>query len=133
MQTVNGGHHAALTLNAEELNILVARDPQYSSLRGKAYFAIAHSEIAAETNTLLNEHAPESQRMYFHGRVVFDASFSAAIYGRVAPPRTARRRTDAPDGRLGAQPAELFEQFQRRFQRKFPRQQPKEPRCRRFF
>ena len=80
VQTVNEGHHATLALTADELNILVARDPQYSSLRGKAYLAIANDQISAETNTLLNEHAPESQRVYFHGRVVFDASFASGDF-----------------------------------------------------
>ena len=80
VQTVKGGHHATLTLTADELNILVARDPQYALLRGKAYLAIAHDQICAETSTLLNEHAPEPQRFYFHGRVVFDASFSSGDF-----------------------------------------------------
>ncbi len=80
VQTVNGGHGATLTLTADELNILVARDPQYSSLRGKAYLAVANNQISAETNTLLNESAPESQRIYFHGRVVFDASFASGDF-----------------------------------------------------
>ena len=75
VQTVNDGRQATLTLTADELNTLVARDPQYSSLRGKDFFAIAKDQISAETNTLLNDNAPESQRLYFHGRVVFDASF----------------------------------------------------------
>ncbi len=79
-QDANGGTHAPLTLTSDELNCLVARDPQYSSLRGKAYFTIAQNQISAETNTLLNEHALASQRMYFHGRVVFDASFSGGDF-----------------------------------------------------
>ena len=80
MQTVSGGHHANLTLSADELNILVARDPQFSSWRGKAYLVVAKDQIAAETNTLLNEQAPEFQRVYFHGRVVFEASFSSGDF-----------------------------------------------------
>lgn len=75
VQAVNGGRAALLALTADDLNILISRDPLYATMRGKIYFTIINNSLCAETTVLANEDTPESQKLYFHGRVVFDASF----------------------------------------------------------
>ena len=78
-QAVNAGQTADLSLSADDLNILVARDPQYADVRGRVYLTIAHDELSAEMSCPVND-ASGRQRIYFNGRVGFDASYAGGDF-----------------------------------------------------
>ena len=79
-QMVSQGHAATLVLTADDLNILVARDPSYAMLRGKTYLSIVHNILGSETALPVSDDGPDSQKFYFRGRAFFDASFTSGDF-----------------------------------------------------
>lgn len=78
IQSANAGHAATLSLSTDEVDTLIARDPQLADLRGKLFLARNGSgKITADASfPVNNELADSRQRLYFNGRAVFDASFA---------------------------------------------------------
>lgn len=82
IQALNAGKASTLTLSADDLNTLIARDPEFKDIRGKVYMSIEKDEIVAETSFLIPEDSKRpgsggTSRGYFNGRARFAASFSA--------------------------------------------------------
>ena len=72
IEALNAGRAATLSLSADDLNTLIARDPGFKDVRGKLYFDIKDGNLVAETSFPIpdNDNAFRSrrQRGYFNGR-----------------------------------------------------------------
>ena len=65
-----------LELTGQELNILVARDPNFAHLKGKTSFAIANDEIVADVSTPLDDTTGRPAKYYFNGKIGLGLSVS---------------------------------------------------------
>ena len=81
IQSLNEGKAATFALSTDDLNTLIALDPEFKDVRGKVYMTIEGDEIVAETSFLIPEDrrrfgSGSGNRAYFNGRVRFAASYS---------------------------------------------------------
>ncbi len=81
IKALNKGEAATFTLSENDLNTLIARDPEFKDVRGKVYLTIDKDEIIAETSFPIPEDrrrfgSGSRDRGYFNGRVRFAVSFS---------------------------------------------------------
>jgi hypothetical protein len=75
-QALETGTAATLELTAEDLDILIARDPAWAELRGKLYLAIANNNLVADVSTPANEDANTDMQLYFNARLILGASIA---------------------------------------------------------
>ena len=81
IKALNAGQAATLTLSADDLNTLIARDPEFKDVRGKMFMSIEKDELIAETSFPIPEDKRRfgsggRSRGYFNGRARFAASYS---------------------------------------------------------
>ncbi len=77
VQALNAGQAATFSLSGDDLNTLIARDPEFKNVRGKMYFDVKDGEIVAETSFPIDDkNRPGQTQGYFNGRVFFTASYS---------------------------------------------------------
>jgi hypothetical protein len=81
-QSLATGQRAVLTLTADDLNALVAHDPQLAKYEGKLYFSIVNNQLCVETSFPLTDESGlrADQRAYFNARFVLDASYSSGDF-----------------------------------------------------
>ena len=81
-EAARAGQPATLSLSADELNILIARDPLFDFLRGKAYFSVGKDQVCAETSFQLNQELEgiSQQPVFFRGRIIFFASYAGGDF-----------------------------------------------------
>ena len=92
-QAVSTGHGATVALTADDINVLIARDPALADLRGKAYLSIAHNELSTESSFPFGDTTPgRPPPAYVNARVFFDASFANGDFTFVV------RRVEPLDG-----------------------------------
>ena len=82
IDAARAGQPATLSLSADELNTLVARDPLFDPLRGKAYFSIGKDQLCADTSFQVNQEMESMAQgpVYFRGRVIFYASYAGGDF-----------------------------------------------------
>ena len=98
-QSLAAGQQATLSLTGDDLNVLLARDPQLSKYRDRVYLSIANNQIVAETSfPLVDDSALRpDQRWYFNARTVLDASYSTGdLAFQLARLETLDRRLPPP-------------------------------------
>ncbi len=103
-QAMNEGHAATLEITPDDLNVLIARSPQFEALRGQLFLAAADDGITAEVSTPLND---DAHAVYFSGRATLDASYASngfAFFLRSIEPLD-KPRGDTLFGRLLNSPA----------------------------
>lgn len=78
IKALNAGQTATLSLSTDDLNTLIARDPEFRNIRGKMYMELKDGEIVAESSFPIEDknRSGRSQQGYFNGRVFFSASYS---------------------------------------------------------
>ena len=76
IQALNAGKAATFSLSSDDLNTLIARDPEFKDLRGKMYMTIEKDEIAAEASFPIQDDSGAPPRAYFDGRMHFATSYS---------------------------------------------------------
>lgn len=79
IQALNAGQAATFTLSGDDLNTLIARDPEFKNVRGKLYMTIDKDEIVAESSFPIPQDSRFGHRTtnaYFNGRMRFAASYS---------------------------------------------------------
>ena len=81
-QTIAAGQRAAVSLTGDDLNVLVARDPQLSKYRDRVYLSIVNNQIVVETSFPMvdDRSLPPGQRLYANARFVLDASYSSGDF-----------------------------------------------------
>ena len=75
-QAVTDGHAANLELTPDDLNVLIARSPQFESLRGRVFLTAKGDQIVADMSTPLGE--DNNRHVYFSGRATLDASYASS-------------------------------------------------------
>ena len=81
IKALNEGRAATFALSADDLNTLIARDPEFKDVRGKMYMSIEKDEVIAEASFPIPEDSRRpgrggAARGYFNGRMRFAASYS---------------------------------------------------------
>ncbi len=81
IQALNAGKAATFSLSSDDLNTLIARDPEFKDVRGKLYMTVEKDEIVAETSFPIPQDTRRFGRggasnAYFNGRMRFAASYS---------------------------------------------------------
>ena len=71
---MNEGQAATLELTPEDLNVLIARSPQFDAWRGRLFLAATGDQITADMSIPFND---DESRVYFNGRVTLDASYAS--------------------------------------------------------
>jgi hypothetical protein len=67
---------STLELSADEMNTLIARDPNFAHLRGKTYLTIENNELGADMSFPIDDDAKSGRAAtkYFNGHVVLGVS-----------------------------------------------------------
>jgi hypothetical protein len=73
-EALETGHAATAELTADDLNTLIARDPQLEDLRGRLYFSIVNERLAVDVSTPVNDVEVNGPKVFFTGRLTVDAS-----------------------------------------------------------
>jgi hypothetical protein len=71
---LEAGHAATVELSADDLNVLIARDPQFADVRGHLYVSIVNGRLMADVTTPISEVEGNGPKAYFSGRLAVDAS-----------------------------------------------------------
>ena len=81
-QTLAAGQKATVSLTGDDLNALVAHDPQLSRYRDRVVLSIENNQIVADTSFPLvdNSQLQPDQRLFFSARFVLDASYSSGDF-----------------------------------------------------
>lgn len=74
-QAMNEGRAASVEITPEDVNVLVARGPQFQSMRGKFFLAAKDNHLTADLSLPLGSGG--ARPMYFNGRIHFDASYAS--------------------------------------------------------
>ena len=74
-QAMNEGHAATLEITLDDLNVLIARSPQFQALRGRLFLTAKGSGIVADMSAPLTD--SETNLSYFNGRATLDASYAS--------------------------------------------------------
>ncbi len=75
---------AAVELTADELDILIARDPAWAEWRGKLYLAIVNNELVADVCTRADQDdSAQGVTLYFNGRFFLRASIAGGEFTAV--------------------------------------------------
>ena len=82
-RAIDKGEEAAVELTAQELDILIARDPAWADLRGKLYLDIVNNELVADVCTRANEEDNAAMLLYFNGRFFLGASIAGGEFTAV--------------------------------------------------
>jgi hypothetical protein len=72
-----------LELTAEDLDILIARDPAWEDLRGKLYLTIVNNELVAEVSVPFNAQSGPQFPLFFNGRLTMGASIAGGEFTAV--------------------------------------------------
>ena len=72
-----------LEVTAEDLDILIARDPAWADLRGKVYLSIVDNELVAEVSVPFNAQPAPQFPLYFSGRLTLGASIAGGEFTAV--------------------------------------------------
>ena len=73
-QAMNDGRAATLEITPEDLNVLIARSPQFESWRGRLFLAAENDRIIADVSSPVTD--GETTRGYLNARATLDASYS---------------------------------------------------------
>jgi len=74
-----------LALSADEINGLIATDPQFGALRGKVYFRMEGDRLQGQISAPLDQlNLPVFRGRYLNGKVTFDVSLKNGVL-RVSP------------------------------------------------
>ena len=90
-QSLAAGQKATLALTGDDLNALVAQDPDLSKYRNRVFLSLENNQIIAELSFPYTEDPslPADQRVYINARAVLDASYSdgdfAFLLARLEP------------------------------------------------
>ena len=81
-QTLAAGQRATLSLTGDDLNILLAHDPELSKYRDRVYLSVVNNQLVVETSFPLVDDSslPAAQRLFFNARFVLDASYSSGDF-----------------------------------------------------
>ena len=81
-QAVAAGQRATVSLTGDDLNGLMAHDPQLSKYRDHLYLSVVNGQIVAETTFPVIDGGGlrPDQRWFFNARVVLDASYSTGDF-----------------------------------------------------
>lgn len=82
-EAVEAGAEAPLELTADDLDILIARDPAWADLRGKLYLAIVNNELVADVSTTADDEENAQVVLYFNGRFYLGASIAGGEFTAV--------------------------------------------------
>jgi hypothetical protein len=82
-QAIEAGVEAPLELTADDLDILIARDPAWADLRGKLYLAIVNNELVADVSTRADEEDNSQVQLFFNGRFFLRASIAGGEFTAV--------------------------------------------------
>ena len=83
-EAVAAGTRATLDLSAEDLDILIARDPAWADLRAKLYMALDHDDdLMADVSTPTDESDNNQVQLFFNGRLVLGASIAGGEFTAV--------------------------------------------------
>ena len=99
-EALNAGRAATLSLSADDLNTLIARDPEFQKSRGRLFVDLKDSEIITEASYPIESKSGRSagtQKLYFNGRAFFSASYSlgeAALHIRKVESLDGKTMTD---------------------------------------
>jgi hypothetical protein len=72
-----------LEFSAEDLDVLIARDPAWEELRGKLYLSIVDNELVAEVSVPFNAQQGPQFPLYFNGRLTMGASIAGGEFTAV--------------------------------------------------
>ena len=82
-QAIAAGTQASLDVTADDLDILIARDPAWDDLRGKVYLGIANNELLADVSTSADESEHGQVQLFFNGRFTLGASVAGGEFTAV--------------------------------------------------
>jgi hypothetical protein len=82
-QAIAAGAEAPLELTADDLDILIARDPAWADLRGKLYIAITNNELVADVTTRADDEDNSQVQLFFNGRFFLGASIAGGEFTAV--------------------------------------------------
>ncbi len=74
-EAMNEGRAATVELTADDLNTLIARQPQLAALRGRTFMDIVNGQLVVDLSFPLTDDNSPAQR-YINARTTFDASFA---------------------------------------------------------
>lgn len=74
-QALNEGRAATLEITPDDLNVLIARSPQFESLRGRLFLAAEGDQLIADTSFPVND--DDAHKMYFNGHATLDGSYAS--------------------------------------------------------
>ena len=74
-QAMNEGHAATLEITPDDLNVLIARSPQFDAWRGRLFLAAKGDQLVADVSTPLTD--DQTRHLYFSGRATLDASYAS--------------------------------------------------------
>ena len=81
-QTVAAGQPATLSLTADDLNALIAYQPELAEVRDHLVLAIVNNQIVAQISFPVNgdRSIPREQRLFCNARAFLDASYSSGDF-----------------------------------------------------
>ncbi len=82
-RAVATGTQATLDLTADELNILIARDPAWEDLRGRVYLALRNNDLVADVSVPADESGNAKVQIYFSARLFLGASIAGGEFTAV--------------------------------------------------
>ena len=74
-QAMKEGQAATLEITPDDLNVLIARNPQFESFRGRLFLTADGDQILADVDTPLTD--SDTNRAYFNARATLGASYTA--------------------------------------------------------
>lgn len=74
-EAANEGRAATVELDADDLNTLIARAPQFAALRGRTFVAIVNGQLVLDLSFPLTDDSGPGQR-FINARATADASFA---------------------------------------------------------
>jgi hypothetical protein len=103
---LDAGMEKPLEVTADDLDVLIARDPAWADLRGKLYLSIAGNDLAAELCVPANAEPNPQVPLYFSGRLTLGASIAGGEFTAVMRSMTtlSGRRSTGLLGRLVTSP-----------------------------
>jgi hypothetical protein len=82
-RALEAGIEAPLEITAQELDILIARDPAWAELRGKLYLNIVNNELIADVSTPADEEENAQVQLFFNARLYLRASIAGGEFTAV--------------------------------------------------
>ena len=80
-QALSEGRAATVELSAEDLNTLVAREPDFAPLRGRVFLNIVDGQLVADLSfPVIDDGGPTPPSRFINARATLDASFAAGQF-----------------------------------------------------